>query len=352
MRRIAIISEHASPLALVGGVDAGGQNVYVAQTARHLARLGWEVDVFTRRDSGRAPDVVEWKERVRVVHVNAGPPRYVRKEELLPYMDRFTDQCVQFIDGGNPYDIVHANFWMSGLVAAEIKQKRAIPFVITFHALGRVRRLYQREADGFPDERFSIEERIIDEAGAVIAECPQDREDLISLYNAKPEKITVIPCGFDPAEFWHIDKFLARRELGLPKEGFIVLQLGRIVPRKGIDTVIRGFARFLHEHPVPAQLLVVGGESPMPNIAADPEMARLRQIAADEGIAANVSFLGRRKREKLRYYYNAADVFVTRARSCITGTYPSGSSTAVVRGPACTRPRRGTYKRPLASGRE
>ncbi|HUS60952.1 MAG TPA: glycosyltransferase, partial [Acidimicrobiales bacterium] len=56
--RIAMISEHASPLGALGGVDSGGQNVYVRQVARQLSARGWEVDVFTRRDDAATPDVV------------------------------------------------------------------------------------------------------------------------------------------------------------------------------------------------------------------------------------------------------------------------------------------------------
>jgi phosphoheptose isomerase len=311
VRRIAVVSEHASPLAAAGGIDSGGQNVYVSQVARHLARLGNKVDVFTRRDGSRLPDIVEWKDGVRIVHVSAGPPRHVKKEELLPYMDEFADQCQRLMSAQSAYDVVHANFWMSGLVAAEIKQRLGIPFVVTFHALGRVRRLYQGEEDHFPSARFSIEERVIAEADAIIAECPQDQEDLASLYHARSDKVVVIPCGFDPAEFWPIDRFVARRELGLPKQAFIVLQLGRIVPRKGIDTVLKGFACLTCDVPTPAHLLVVGGESTALQTRAETEIGRLRRIAADEGVEDRVSFLGRRSRERLRYYYNASDVFVT-----------------------------------------
>src|SRR5919199_2076311 len=89
MRKIAIISEHASPLAMLGGVDSGGQNVYVGQLAKHLAALGFDVDVLTRRDNEALPEIAEWVNGVRIVHVPAGPPQAVPKEELLPYMEEF-----------------------------------------------------------------------------------------------------------------------------------------------------------------------------------------------------------------------------------------------------------------------
>jgi D-inositol-3-phosphate glycosyltransferase len=312
MKRIAMISEHASPLALLGGVDAGGQNVYVGQLARHLAAIGYEIDVITRRDSPRLPETAEWVRGVRIVHVAAGPPEFVRKEDLLPHMDEFTAGFLRFARRQRRgYALAHANFWMSGLVAADVKQAIGLPFVVTFHALGRVRRAFQRAADEFPDARFAIEDRIVSEADQIIAECPQEEEDLIRYYNADPARITVVPGGFDPTEFWPISKALARVSLGLNPDEPVILQLGRLVPRKGVDTVIRGFGHLRRDHGVNARLLVVGGDSNDPDPSLTPEIGRLRDVAREEGVAEAVVFVGRRGREVLKYYYSAADVFVT-----------------------------------------
>jgi phosphoheptose isomerase len=310
--RIALISEHASPLAALGGVDSGGQNVYVGQLARHLAAIGYDVDVFTRRDSPLLPERAEWVDGVRIIHVPAGPPTYVRKEDLLPYMGDFTAyvlRCCRRLH--RPYELIHANFWMSALVAADVKQTLGIPFVVTFHALGRVRRLHQRDADEFPDERFAIEERIVAEADHIIAECPQDEEDLVKLYNADPTRVGIIPCGFDPAEFWPISKPLARVALGYSPDERIILQLGRMVPRKGVDNVVRAFGGLTADHGIEARLLIVGGESDDPSTDATPEIGRLRLLADREGVADRVHFLGRRGRDALKYFYSAADIFVT-----------------------------------------
>ena len=311
-RQIALISEHASPVSLLGGVDCGGQNLYVGQVAKSLAAMGCDVDVFTRRDSNILPETAEWVNGVRIIHVPAGPPSYVRKEELLPHMKPFTEYMLQFCRcQRKAYDLIHANFWMSGLVAAELKKQLGIPFVITFHALGRVRRQFQRQADEFPDERFEIEDRLVAEADHIIAEAPQDEEDLIRLYNADPVNITMVPCGFDPTELAPISKTLARISLGLPPDERVVLHLGRLVPRKGTETVIRAFGRLLHRHHVSARLLIVGGDRDDPDPHATPEIARLQTIAREENIADHVTFVGRRGREVLKYYYSAADIFVT-----------------------------------------
>jgi phosphoheptose isomerase len=311
-RRVALISEHASPLAMLGGVDSGGQNLYVGQLAKNLAAMGYEVDVLTRRDSELLPESAEWINGARIVHVPAGPPAPLPKEALLPWMAEFTAYVLRLCRRRRrPYDLVHANFWMSGLVAADVKRALGIPFVVTFHALGRVRRLHQKDADRFPDQRFAIEDRIVAEADHILAECPQDEEDLIRLYNADPARIGIVPCGFDPTELWPISKALARVTLGLPPDEPLILHLGRLVPRKGGDTVIRGFARLVRDHQLTARLLVVGGESNDPDPRLTPEIGRLQALAAAEGVADRVTFVGRRGRDVLKHYYSAADVFVT-----------------------------------------
>jgi glycosyltransferase involved in cell wall biosynthesis len=310
--RIAMVSEHASPICALGGVDSGGQNVYVDQVSRHLARQGWEVDIFTRRESEDVPEIQRLENGVRVVNVKAGPECYVRKEDLLPHIPEFTESVIRFMrwqHGG--YDLLHANFWMSGLVASEIKRRYMIPFITTFHALGRVRRQYQGSNDDFPDERFEAEDRVVTESDGLIAECPQDFEDLLTLYKADPSKMTVIPCGFDPLEVYPIDRKTARLHLGLDLDTPVVLHLGRMVPRKGVDLAIRGFARLVKNFGVPAQMLIVGGNSEEPDATKTPEIGRLFRIAFEEGVADRVIFTGRRPREELKYYYSAADAFVT-----------------------------------------
>ncbi len=308
--KVALVSEHASPLAGLGGADGGGQNVYVGHLARRLAARGWQVDVFTRRDRTDLPGVVPLAPGALVVHVPAGPPVPVRKEELLPFMGDFTD-FVLGLCRRRRYALLHANFFLSALVAAEVKRALGTPFVVTFHALGRVRRMHQGDSDGFPAERLAIEDRAVAGADRIIAECPQDEKDLINLYGADPARLRTIPCGFDPAEFGPVDRKQARAALGLDPDERVLLQLGRMVPRKGVDDVIRALARLRGEHGVAARLLVVGGESREPDPEKTPEIGRLMAVARAEGVADVVTFAGSRDRHELRDCYAAADVFVT-----------------------------------------
>lgn len=312
MHRIAIVSEHASPVTPPGGVDSGGQNIYVGQVARQLAMRGHAVDIFTRRDSPDLPVEMSWEDGVRIIHVEAGPAHELPKEDLLPFMDDFRRFLLaRFTSTAEAYDLIHANFFMSAMAALPIARHVGIPLFVTFHALGRVRRLHQAEADRFPDSRFDIEEEIVRSADRIIAECPQDRNDLMALYGADPERIRMVACGYDPDEMWPMDKGELRRAMGWSPSAFYLLQLGRMVPRKGVDNVIRALAHLRLDHGVDARLCVVGGSSVDPAKETSPEVARLARVAREQGVERAVEFVGRRARHELRHFYGACDVFVT-----------------------------------------
>jgi len=309
--KIAFISEHASPLALLGGTDSGGQNVYVGELAIQLADLGFEIDIYTRWDNPDKTKIVAYQAGVRVIHVEAGPIEEIAKEEIFCYMDEFTADMLGFInDEGLVYQLIHANFWMSGLVAANLKKVLNVPFVITFHALGHIRKLHQKEQDKFPPQRVAIEEEIVQCADHIIAECPQDKKDLLRYYHAEEEKVTVIPCGFNPQEFFPMYKELSRQLLHLDKTEKVILQLGRMVPRKGIDNVIRAVP-LLKKAGINVRLVIVGGEEQLPGFSDGEEMTRLKELAEILGVMEQVTFTGRKDRKELKYYYAAADLFIT-----------------------------------------
>jgi D-inositol-3-phosphate glycosyltransferase len=309
-KNIAFISEHASPLADLGGVDTGGQNVYVAQLAKHLTKQGNTVDIYTRCDDMKQPQVVNWMPGVRVIHIKAGPMLFVPKEELLPYMDEFKEQMVNYIHKRQiNYQLVHANFFMSGLVAMRLKEEFNMPFVITFHALGHVRRAHQGENDKFPAERLHIEEAIVKAADGIVAECPQDKDDLVNYYNAPADKISIIPCGFSEEEFHPIEKKHARKKLNINDDEPVLLQLGRMVPRKGVDNVLKALGK-LKTMGKKAKLIIVGGETE-DALKTCPEIARLQEISHKNDIHELIHFAGRKSRSELKYYYAAADIFVS-----------------------------------------
>ncbi len=329
--RIAFLSEHASPVALLGGADAGGQNVYVDEVSRNLGRMGYKVDVFTRRDNPTAPTVIDWAPNVRVVNLAAGPPRVLPKDQLWPYMPRFRDLLLKFMArDGVSYDLLHGNFWMSGAVIAELRAYLDIPAVQIFHAMGKTKRRHQGDADTSAPERIAVEENVIRAVDRVIAQCPAEVAELVDDYGAPRDKVVVIPSAVNTEVYRPVPRDEARRRIGLAPNDPVVVYVGRMLPRKDVRNVVRAFALLLrryseaglddtmraYNHTPRAYnhtplLLLVGGESVEPDPVATPEIGELQRLAAELGVADRVRFVGKRQPDVLRDYYSAGDIAVT-----------------------------------------
>src|SRR5436305_7135500 len=194
--RIAFLSEHASPLATLGGADAGGQNIYVGEVSRNLGRCGFAIDVFTRRDNPDASEIVEWGTGVRVINLLAGPVQPRPKDELWLYMPEFRDSLLRFMERDEThYDLIHGNFWMSGWVATELRRRLGIPVIQIFHAMGKTKRRHQKKVDTSPGDRIKTELGIVREVDRLIAQCPSERTELVNDYNADPRKVVIIPSA-------------------------------------------------------------------------------------------------------------------------------------------------------------
>lgn len=293
--KIAMVSEHASPLAVLGGVDAGGQNVHVAALARAMASMGAEVRVYTRRDDTALPKRVQFTDGVVVQHVDAGPAKAIGKDELLPHMDDFSDELLREWELDTP-DVAHAHFWMSGRASLPVARAVRIPMVQTFHALGVEKRRYQGAKDTSPPSRLREEQSIIQQADRIIATASAEAFELIRQGGDK-DRITVVPCGVDLAEFTPEGPRDARVS-GIHR----ILVLSRLVERKGISDVVEAL-RLLPN----AELLIAGGPASA-DLAEDPEARRLKTIAQELGLLDRVHFVGRVSREDVPSLLRSADV--------------------------------------------
>ncbi|HEX2053421.1 MAG TPA: glycosyltransferase [Actinomycetota bacterium] len=294
--RIAMVSEHASPLAALGGVDAGGQNVHVASLASQMAKQGAQVVVYTRRTDADLPRRVR-SGNVTVEHVTAGPAEEIPKDELLPYMDEFAEELRHGFRRYRP-DIVHSHFWMSGR-AALAAAPPATPVVHTFHALGVVKRRNQGDRDTSPPERLAEEDAILRRADHIIATCTDEVFELKRL-GASADQVSVVPCGVD-LELFTADGPAEERADGR----FRIVVLSRIVERKGIADAITALAE------LPEAELVIAGGPPAGELDADPEVQRLRRVAAESGVADRVAFRGRIARAAVPPLLRSADVVVS-----------------------------------------
>jgi D-inositol-3-phosphate glycosyltransferase len=294
--RIAMVSEHASPLAVLGGVDAGGQNVHVAALATALARLGDTVVVHTRRDDPSLPRRVAFAPGVEVDHVDAGPPTEVPKDELLPHMARFAEELrEQWL--AEPPDIVHAHFWMSGLAALEAARELDIPVIQTFHALGTVKRRHQGATDTSPADRLALEETIARSVTRIVATCTDEVFELLRM-GADRRRITVVPCGVD------LDRFGVRGPVEPRGEKWRLLAACRLVERKGLADAVTALAD------LPDVELVVAGGPEAVALEADPEAKRLRKHAKRLGVDDRLDLRGRIGRDGMPPLLRSADAVV------------------------------------------
>lgn len=320
--RIAQVSAHTSPLAPLGGRETGGMNVYVLELSRELARLGYEVDIFTRRD-GDLPAVEQVAPNLRLVRIEAGPPKPVEKEDLVSFLPGFAHEMRRFADAERaPYDVVHSHYWQSGWAGGILARALDAPHVVMFHTLGEVKNR-ARISEQEPVQRIHHERAIARRADAIVTASDHERGLLERYYGASPERMHTIPCGVDVELFRPLDPEASRRELGLDPSRPVLLWVGRLEKLKGVDILIGALAQ-LDERDF--TLLIVGGDERAGELRAE-----LEAQAREAGIAENVRFTGAVAHDELPVYYSAADV-------CVVPSYYESFGLVAVEAMACGTP--------------
>jgi D-inositol-3-phosphate glycosyltransferase len=313
LRRAASISVHTSPLATLGGKDAGGMNVYVRELCSHIARLGLPVDIFTRRTDPATPDVVEFAPGVNVVAITAGPAAPLDKNQLFEHMPEFAAECALYsLRQGVRYDVVHAHYWLSGWAAHLLKRYWETPFVQMFHTTAHMKNAVSPLGQRETPLRERMERKLVQLADSLIAANPDERADLIWRQRCPANKICTVPPGVDIELFSPVDKSSARKELGLDPNAKVVLFVGRIDPIKGIDTLI-GAADEMAERGSRPCFILVGGDF---DDHGDP-IGPLRDVVRDanaRGVAGHMRFAGSQPQDQLPTYYAAADVVAVPSR--------------------------------------
>lgn len=267
IRRVAMLSAHTSPLEQPGGGDAGGMNVYVLELARRLAARGTEVEVFTRATSRHQPSVVDVSDGIRVHHVTAGPFEGLGKNDLPSQLCSFVRDVLRVeVEGGQGhFDLVHSHYWLSGQVGTVARDRWDVPLVHTMHTMAKVKNASLADGDAAePIGRLFGEEEIVRLADRLIANTDEERRELIELYDAEPERVSVVHPGVDTDVFRGGRRDEARQTLGLPADAIVLLFAGRIQPLKAPDVLVRAVALLLERDPSLRDRLVVpivGGAS-------------------------------------------------------------------------------------------
>jgi D-inositol-3-phosphate glycosyltransferase len=320
--RIAQVSAHTSPLAPLGGRATGGMNVYVLELSRELARLGYEIDIFTRRD-GDLPRVEDLAPNLRLVRVEAGPPEPIEKEEIIGYLPDFVRDMRRFAAAqAEPYAAIHSHYWQSGWAGTLLARELQVPHIVMFHTLGEVKNR-ARISEQEPRLRIRHERTIARRATAIITASDDERGLLQRYYGADPARMHTVPCGIDINRFRPLDKAVSRRRLGLREDQPVLIWVGRMERLKGIDILLSALGQLDSRD---FTLLIVGGDE-----GAQALRTELEAQAAAEGIGANVRFTGPIPHDDLPTYYSAADV-------CVVPSYYESFGLAAVEAMACGTP--------------
>jgi D-inositol-3-phosphate glycosyltransferase len=309
-KRIACITEYATVFAEASRTSAGTGAAYVSELVSQLAESGWEVDVFTHLTDNAQSRIRLVNSGIRVIYIAAGAVEPNAIDDRIDYLEGLSNGVAAFIaEERTKYDLIHSNSYIGGLVAIELKKRLKIPFTFTFHELGELL-AGQDEQEVVSAERVKAERQIAKRADVLIVQCPQAKADLIQYYNVSPKKTFIVPAGFNPAKFFPINKVEAREILNLDAGEKILLQIGSLEGQKGIDNVIKSMA-LLDAKAQHIRLIILGAGEVNGMTNTPQELERLKFMAESLGLAKQISFAASTEQDKLKYYYAAADLFIT-----------------------------------------
>ena len=299
------------PVPILGATDTGGQVTYVLELSKCLAELGRKVDIYTRRFGDRS-EVDPVNDDVRVIRIGAGGNNFIRKEDLFPRLDELTDNMAAYIErNGLEYQLLHSHYWDAGYVAMNLSERLNVPFVHTAHSLGAWKK---EQMGGDPEEMekiFKFSERIrwendIFRSAAAQTVTTQDGyENYERLYNFESPDLVIIPPGVDTKRFRPLGP--GETDSDLDALGEFIFALSRIDSNKGLDYLIRAFAKI---HDKTSANLVIGGGSKNPEAHEIGVKEALQQIVESLDLTGRVTFTGYVPDELLAPYYRKALVFV------------------------------------------
>ncbi|MEA5618458.1 glycosyltransferase family 1 protein [Cronbergia sp. UHCC 0137] len=307
-KRIALISVHGDPAIEIGKEEAGGQNVYVLQVGEALSRLGWKVDMFSRKVSPDQEEIVQHNPNCRTIRLTAGPVEFVPRDNGFKYLPEFVEQLLKFQkENGIKYELVHTNYWLSSWVGMQLKQIQGSKQVHTYHSLGVVKYNTVENIPVVATKRLAVEKEVLETAERIVATSPQEQDHMRSLVSPQGY-IDVIPCGTDIRRFGSVDRTAAREALGIDPEAKVILYVGRFDPRKGIETLVRAVRESKFYGSENLKLIIGGGSTP--GNSDGRERDRIEGIINELGMGEFTSLPGLLSQTILPTYYAATDVCV------------------------------------------
>jgi D-inositol-3-phosphate glycosyltransferase len=321
--RIAMLSAHSCPVGDLGAKDTGGMSVYIREMARELGEQGHHVDVYTRAHDPADSQVVELGHQARLIHLKAGQEETIHKLAVYSYLPEFNCNLENYRKNhGLRYDLIFSHYWLSGWAGKYLQQWWRVPHVVMFHTLGAVKNAIGIGEDA-SELRIVTEREAVSDCQRVIVATGREKNEIIKLYGALPDKVGIVPCGVNMELFQPVDRATARRKLGLTDDN-ILLFVGRIDPLKGVDQLIKAVPYLENYNSL--RLVIIGGDE-----YSQSEVDKLRKLTGELGIENRLTFQGIVKQEQLPYFYSAADV-------CVVPSYYESFGLVALESLACGTP--------------
>ena len=276
------ISFHTSPFGSIGKFDSGGLNVYVQQISKHLSKnhnltvvTGEKAKNFNSDNlSFHSMDLFE-------------PSLSVEDKEIL--LQEFKEKLSRTFEL-QTYDIIHAHYWLSGLIAKQISEELNIPYVFTAHSLGVF-------LDGYNKERVDCEKMVMKSSSIVTASSDYESNLISNNYDIDEKSITKISPG--------IDKEIFTYDSNLEREN-ILLSVGRIQEQKRQMEVLKFIDNF---RKIDTNFLCyfIGGPS---GKSGDDYLIELKNAVKELNLDSNVEFLGNLTQTEIKILMNRSKLLI------------------------------------------
>ena len=308
LNQIALLSVHTSPLDQPGVGDAGGLNVYVVETAKRLAQQNIGVDIFTRRTSSSVKNESVLFDGVKVKQITAGPFEGLTKQSLPSQLCALSAGVLreEALQKEGYYQLIHSHYWLSGQVGWVASERWDVPLVHSMHTMAKVKNSSLAIDDSpEPTEREIGEQQVVDAANQLVANTESEAQDLIHLYGADTNNVSVVNPGVDLDLFSPGDQLIARKELGIPQDAIVFTFVGRVQPLKAPDVLIKAAHQFINDHPNlrnRVRVVICGGLSGSGLNRPESLVSLVKEL----DLLENVIFLAPSSREKLTSVYRAS----------------------------------------------
>jgi mannosylfructose-phosphate synthase len=324
-RRIAMISTHGHVAAQppLGAPDTGGQVVFVIELSKQLARLGYKIDIWTRRfDNQAESETVD--ENVTIFRVPCGSREFIPKEQLYQSIPEWVENALRLIKKqGLSYYFINSHYWDAGLAGQSLSNALNIPHLHTPHSLGSWKK--RQMEDAAPEDKEKLEDqfnfttrvrheqRLFHECDMVVATTPPQADLIEEDYGVAKTKIRMIPPGYDDNRFFPVSEASRqgiRHEMGY--EGAVIASIGRLARNKGFDLLVRAFSLVAPRLPDAKLRLAVSMQSSDPGDSS--MLEELKELVAAHHLEDRVTISDSLPDEQMADYYRSADVFALSSR--------------------------------------